>query len=56
MLKKCHSPEQIAGQLKAMNIPSLRDAYVCKETIYIAVYALPVERLRHELIQCLRLG
>ncbi|BBG30462.1 IS30 family transposase [Zymobacter palmae] len=56
MLKKYLSPEQIAGQLKTMDIPSLRDAYVCKETIYTAIYALPVGQLRHELIHCLRHG
>ena len=56
MLKKYLSPEQIAGQLKTMDIPSLRDAYVCKETIYNAIYALPVGQLRHELIHCLRHG
>jgi IS30 family transposase len=37
-----------------MNIPSLREAYVCRETIYIAIYALPVGELRKELIICLR--
>ena len=42
MLKRYLSPEQIAGQLKIMDIPSLRDAYVCKETIYNAIYALPI--------------
>ena len=56
MLKKYLSPEQIAGQLKTMDTPSLRDAYVCKETIYTAIYALPVGQLRHELIHCLRHG
>ena len=56
MLKRYLSPEQIAGQLKIMDIPSLRDAYVCKETIYNAIYALPVGQLRHELIHCLRHG
>lgn len=30
------------------------DAYVCHETIYYGIYALPVEQLRQELIQCLR--
>jgi len=50
------SPEQIAGKLRSMNIPSLKDAYVCRETIYSAVYALPVGELRKELIICLRQG
>lgn len=39
-----------------MNMPNLRDAYVCRETIYNAVYALPVGELRKELIACLRQG
>ena len=56
MLKKYLSPKQIAGQSKTMDIPSLRDAYVCKETIYTAIYALPVGQLRHELIHGLRHG
>src|SRR5690554_7770576 len=34
----------------------LRDAYVCRETIYNAIYALPVGELRKELIICLRQG
>ena len=33
MLRDRLSPEQIAGKLRHMNIPSLRDAYVCRETI-----------------------
>jgi IS30 family transposase len=37
-----------------MKIPNLRDAYVCRETIYNAIYALPVGELRKELIICLR--
>ena len=37
-----------------MSIPNLRDAYVCRETIYNAIYALPVGELRKELIICLR--
>lgn len=39
-----------------MNIPSLKDAYVCRETIYSAVYSLAVGELRKELIICLRQG
>jgi IS30 family transposase len=54
MLRERLSPEQIAGKLRRMNIPSLRDAYVCRETIYNAIYALPVGELRKELIICLR--
>ena len=56
MLRQRLSPEQIAGKLRSMNIPSLRDAYVCRETIYNAIYALPVGELRKELILCLRQG
>lgn len=56
LLRKYFSPEQIAGKLRSMNIPSFEDAYVCRETIYSAVYALPVGELRKELIQCLRQG
>ncbi|MGP5470232.1 IS30 family transposase, partial [Pseudomonas helleri] len=44
------------GKLRSMNIPNLRDAYVCRETIYNAIYALPVGELRKELIICLRQG
>ncbi len=56
MLRERLSPEQIAGKLRSMNIPNLRDAYVCRETIYNAIYALPVGELRKELIICLRQG
>ena len=56
MLRGRLSPEQIAGKLRSMNIPSLKDAYVCRETIYNAIYALPVDGLRKELILCLRQG
>lgn len=49
MLRERLSPEQIAGKLRSMNIPNLRDAYVCRETIYNAIYALPVGELRKEL-------
>ena len=54
MLRERLSPEQIAGKLRSMNIPPLKDAYVCRETIYTAIYALPVGELRKELIICLR--
>jgi IS30 family transposase len=54
MLRERLSPEQIAGKLRSMNMPNLRDAYVCRETIYNAIYALPVGELRKELIICLR--
>lgn len=33
-----------------MNIPRLRDAYACRETIYNAIHALPVGELRKGLI------
>lgn len=56
MLRRRLSPEQISGKLKSMDIPDLRDAYVCRETIYNAIYALPVGQLRKELIHCLRQG
>jgi len=56
MLRERLSPEQIAGKLRRMTIPNLRDAYVCRETIYTAIYALPVGELRKELIICLRQG
>ena len=51
MLRERLSPEQIAGKLRSMNIPSLKDAYVCRETIYgaairNAIYALPVGERR----------
>ncbi len=49
MLRRRLSPEQISGKLRDMNIPELRDAYVCRETIYSAIYALPVGELRKEL-------
>ncbi|RMT95925.1 hypothetical protein ALP39_200053 [Pseudomonas marginalis pv. marginalis] len=42
MLRERLSPEQIAGKLRSMNMPNLGDAYVCRETIYNAIYALPV--------------
>ncbi|WPP46279.1 IS30 family transposase [Pseudomonas sp. AN-1] len=56
LLRKRFSPEQIAGKLRAMELPNFEDAYVCRETIYNAIYALPVGELRKELIICLRQG
>ncbi|WP_342386827.1 IS30 family transposase [Ignatzschineria larvae DSM 13226] len=47
------SPEQISGVLKKMANSSY---YVCQETIYNALYALPVGQLKKELLQCLRQG
>ncbi|MDV7210049.1 IS30 family transposase [Azotobacter beijerinckii] len=54
LLRKRFSPEQIAGKLRSMEFPQFEDAYVCRETIYNALYALPVGELRKELIVCLR--
>lgn len=56
MLRRRLSPEQISDKLKRMTIPDLRDAYVCRETIYSAIYALPAGELRKELNHCLRQG
>lgn len=46
LLRQCFSPEHITGKLRRMSIPSFEDAYVCRETIYSAIYALPVGELR----------
>ncbi|MNZ25787.1 hypothetical protein D3C78_429600 [compost metagenome] len=56
LLRQRFSPEQIAGKLRTMKSPNFKDAYVCRETIYNAIYALPVGELRKELIICLRQG
>lgn len=56
MLRKKFSPQQIAGNLRHMKLPGYEDSYVCRETIYNAIYALPVGELRKELIHCLRQG
>ncbi|SJZ95292.1 hypothetical protein SAMN02745127_01647 [Oceanospirillum multiglobuliferum] len=56
MLRQRFSPQQIAGNLKRMKLPGYEDSYVCRETIYNAIYALPVGELRKELIHCLRQG
>ena len=45
MLLERFSPEQISGKLTRMTNPDLRDAYACRETIYSAIYALPVGKL-----------
>lgn len=55
LLRERFSPEQIAGKLRRMKI-NFEEAYVCRETIYNAIYALPVGELRKELIMCLRQG
>ena len=36
-------------KLRTMNIPGYERTYVCRETIYSAIYALPVGELRKEL-------
>ena len=56
MLQDKFSPEQIAGHLRNMNTTNDKDRYMCRETIYNAIYALPVGELRKELIICLRQG
>lgn len=56
MLRNRLSPEQIAGKLRRMITPRFEDAYVCRETIYSALYALPVGALKKELVHCLRQG
>ena len=50
MLRHKFSPQQIAGKLRTMNILGYERTYVCRETIYSAIYALPVGDLRKELI------
>ncbi len=32
--------------MRSMKTPNLREAYVCRKTIYNAIYALPVGELR----------
>lgn len=54
--RKRFSPQQIAGKLRDMKFPNFEDVYVCRETIYNAIYALPVGELRKALIICLRQG
>ncbi len=39
-----------------MKLPGYEDTYMCRETIYNAIYALPVGELKKELIICLRQG
>jgi IS30 family transposase len=53
MLRERLSREQLASKLRSMKSSSLRDAYVCRETIYNAIYALPLGEQRKELINCL---
>ena len=49
MLQAKFSPEQIAGHLRNMNTARDKCRYVCRETIYNAIYALPVGELRKEM-------
>lgn len=56
LLRKRFSPQQIAGKLNTMEFPNIEDTYVCRETVYNAIYALPVGELCKELIICLRQG
>jgi transposase, IS30 family len=53
LLRKRHSPEQIAGILRRMHPddPALQASH---ETIYTALYVIPRGELRTELIACLR--
>ena len=55
LLRKRHSPEQVAAILKRMH-PDQPQAQVSHETIYTALYALPRGALRRELLACLRQG
>ena len=54
-LKRCYSPEQIAGTLAKVHdqTPALQ---VSHETIYTAIYAMPRGELRTEVIGWLRFG
>ena len=53
LLRKGHSPEQIAGILRRMH-PGEADRNVSHETIYAAIYAMPRGELRTEIIGLLR--
>ena len=53
LLKQGWSPEQVAGRLRKMH-PDNSSMHVSHETIYCAIYALPVGQLRKELIAQLR--
>jgi IS30 family transposase len=55
LLRRRHSPQQIAGILRRMH-PELPERTVSHETIYTAIYAIPRGELRSELIACLRRG
>ncbi|MBM4073955.1 MAG: IS30 family transposase [Planctomycetes bacterium] len=53
LLRKRHSPEQIAGILARMHAQT-PELQVSHETIYTAIYAMPRGELRSELVACLR--
>lgn len=48
LLRQKFSPQQIAGKLRSMKLPGYEDTYVCRETIYNAIYALPVGELKKD--------
>jgi transposase, IS30 family len=54
-LRRCHSPEQIAGAL-AVAFPDEPEMRVSHETIYQALYVQSRGELRRELTRCLRTG
>jgi IS30 family transposase len=49
LLQEHFSSEQIADKRRVMKM-NFEEAYVCRETIYNAIYALPLGQLRKELI------
>jgi len=51
LLRDGFSPEQIAFKRRRMKRHLFEDAYVCRDTIYYAIYALSVGMLRKELTQ-----
>jgi IS30 family transposase len=55
MLRRRHSPEQVAGRLRVLypDQPAMR---VSHETIYQSIYVYPRGELRRELKACLRTG
>ena len=54
-LRNGYSPEQIAGTLAAVH-PDTPSLQVSQETIYTAIYAMPRDELRTEVIGWLRFG
>ena len=49
MFREHFSPQQIAGKLRTINILGYERTYVCRETIYNAIYVLPGGEFRKEL-------